>query len=178
MFRALLLVSTALVAVHPTARAADFEPYTAYDWIGFYVRAHADYGAPSSNGAFDTSEEADFNIQMDNIILGAEADISFTDYFGATEDNRNNIIDAGVDFHASLRARAGFAVDTLPARRFGVDKITRRNFYVSQPFTEAITAFSRQLASESIATRHLVPIETVARKTQTSKNCRIAVSVH
>ncbi len=137
MLRKFLLTTSVLISTVSFAQAADIEPVAAFDWTGFYVGAHVGYGDPSFDGVFDTGEsddeersfaddinadgilgglQAGYNYQIDNIVLGIEADISFTDFSGDTEDDEpdeEDGIKADVDFLASLRARAGFAVDNV-----------------------------------------------------------------
>jgi outer membrane immunogenic protein len=121
-----------------TAAAADVEAQppadTVYDWSGFYLGAHVGYGEADVSGQFDESDtnsddpspndlklngilggaQAGFNWQINNFVLGAEGDVSVTDW----SDSKASTVDpekisADVDLLASLRARVGFAVDTL-----------------------------------------------------------------
>jgi outer membrane immunogenic protein len=119
------------------ADAADVEAppaETLYDWTGFYLGAHVGYGQADVSGTFrdsdtDSSEpspndlelngivggaQAGFNWQINNFVLGAEGDVSVTDWSDSksTPDGSEKI-SADVDLLASLRARVGFAVDTL-----------------------------------------------------------------
>lgn len=121
-----------------TASAADVEaeppPDTLYDWSGFYIGAHLGYGQADVGGEFRDSDtdssdpspndlklngivggaQAGFNWQINNFVLGAEGDVSATDWSDskvATGDDAE--ISADADLLASLRARVGFAVDTL-----------------------------------------------------------------
>jgi outer membrane immunogenic protein len=145
MLKRLLLASTLSVSMIPAAVAADIEPPpSVFDWSGFYIGGHVGYGDPSFGGKVDSAEadftgtgaiaygkdinadgilgglQAGYNVQMDSVVLGAEADISLTDFSGSTKDK---VIDEGddvpdklkaeIDWLASLRARAGFAMDTL-----------------------------------------------------------------
>ncbi len=135
MLKKTLLASSFLMSMISIARAADVDAAPSFDWTGPYVGIHAGYGVPSFDGAFDTGElpthedvtypddiDADgfvgggqvgYNHQIDNIVLGVEADISFTDFAGDTVDDQSDIVEAKLDYLASLRARAGFALDNL-----------------------------------------------------------------
>jgi outer membrane immunogenic protein len=120
------------------AEAADIEAPAAFDWTGFYIGGHLGYGDPSFDGIYDSGEidagnpedatyaddidadgilggaQAGYNIHTDSIVVGVEADISFTDFSGDAEDADGfDKIKADVDFLASARLRLGFALDTL-----------------------------------------------------------------
>jgi outer membrane immunogenic protein len=117
------------------ASAADFvEPVPEWSWSGFYLGLHLGYGevvdvdgdwCPSEcefnfgdydlNGAVG-GVHAGYNWQMDSIVFGIEADVSFPDW----NDTVNNCGNSGgctsnatldVDLLASLRGRLGFAFD-------------------------------------------------------------------
>lgn len=137
MLKKTLLASSILALAASATLAADVETTPGFDWTGAYVGAHFGYGDPSLDGRFDTGEDdsefisfaddinadgilgglqAGYNYQIDNIVLGIEADISFTDFSGDTEDDdrdEGDGIKADIDYLASLRARAGLAADTL-----------------------------------------------------------------
>src|SRR5262245_61326395 len=143
MLRKLLFAGAFSVVSVPAVLAADIEaPPAVIDWSGFYAGAHVGYGDPSFDGVFDSGEDekenrsfpedidadgilggvqAGFNVQMDSLVLGAEADFSFTDFSGDTKDggfdglndDQRDRMDTHIDWLASLRARAGFAVDNL-----------------------------------------------------------------
>ena len=127
----LLLATTALVAFAAGAQAADLcvprSPVAAavvaptFNWTGFYVGAHAGYGFGRTTGfgpgpfPANTSGpliglQAGFNYQINQIVLGAEADIAF-----AAISGRNTAGIAPVLYRTnalgSVRARAGVAVD-------------------------------------------------------------------
>ena len=95
---------------------------------------HVGYGEADLSGAFHDSDtdrddpspndlklngivggaQAGFNWQINNFVLGAEGDVSVTDWSdskAASGDSEK--ISADVDLLASLRARVGFAVDAL-----------------------------------------------------------------
>ncbi|MBX9990591.1 outer membrane protein [Phreatobacter oligotrophus] len=125
-----LLATTALVAFTAGAQAADLgvprSPVAAavvapaFSWTGFYVGAHAGYGFGNSRfvalGVFPTSVngpllggQVGFNYQINQIVLGVEADLAFAAITGRPGNfpaisHRTNML-------GSLRARGGFAVD-------------------------------------------------------------------
>jgi len=126
----LLLATTALVAFAAGAQAADLGSprmpiaaavvAPAFSWSGFYLGAHVGYGFGNSrffNGiAFPTSVngplvggQIGFNYQINQIVLGAEADLAFAAITGRASNfpaisHRTNML-------GSVRARGGFAVD-------------------------------------------------------------------
>lgn len=124
-----LILSTAMSG---TALAADVVEDSAYDWTGFYLGAHAGYGwtdlkgqydgpgddFDDGDGPFDLDDsgflggaQVGYNYQIDQVVLGVEADISFLNW----KDQRTNGDDERVSFDTdllvSLRARAGYAFD-------------------------------------------------------------------
>jgi outer membrane immunogenic protein len=142
MIKNILLSGAALVLMCAAAKAADIIEPAAFDWTGFYIGGHAGYGEPSFDGVFDISEsdgsegeplpeettyaddlnadgfiggaQAGYNHHSDNLVIGIEADISFTDFKDDVADNDgNDIIEADIDLLASLRLRAGLAHDRL-----------------------------------------------------------------
>lgn len=117
------------------ARAADVvaEP-AAHDWTGFYIGAHVGYGEAYMDGCSDCGDpfsELDasdldlsgvvfgghlgYNVQMDSLVLGVEADYSWLGF----DDNANEAsgltdsLSGDVDYLASIRARAGYAMDDV-----------------------------------------------------------------
>lgn len=133
LFGALCIAFTA-----GAAAAADVEAEppadTLYDWSGFYLGGHVGYGEADVSGEFDDSNtnstdaspndlrlngivggaQAGFNWQINNFVLGAEGDVSVTGWSDSkVTPGESEKISADVDLLASLRARVGFAVDTL-----------------------------------------------------------------
>ena len=131
-----LLVSTTLSGV---ALAADVEtvPYQ-HDWTGLYVGGHVGYGWIDLKGAFDSFgvpeadfiddargsfelDDADFlggaqigyNVQIDKVVLGIEGDISFTSWKDSLTNRDNDRVAFDTDYFATLRARAGYAIDNV-----------------------------------------------------------------
>ena len=112
-----------------------------FSWTGCYIGGHAGWGRAEFDGIFDSGEldlvtplpeDAVFledldvdgfvgggqigcNWQMNQFILGAEGDFSFTDWDDRIEDisdaGANDAVKAEVNFLASLRGKAGFAFD-------------------------------------------------------------------
>jgi outer membrane immunogenic protein len=132
-----LLGAVCMGLVAGTAAAADVEAQppadTVYDWSGFYLGAHVGYGEADVSGDFRDSDtdssdpspndlqlngilggaQAGFNWQINNFVLGAEGDVSVTDWSDSKAGTAEEEISADADLLASLRARVGFAVDTL-----------------------------------------------------------------
>ncbi|MGE0004545.1 MAG: outer membrane protein [Parvibaculaceae bacterium] len=114
------------------ARAADVlaEPM-AHDWSGLYFGAHVGYGEASFDGCVDCGDDLDageldlsdfvggghlgYNIQMDSLVLGIEADFTwmgFDDTVNEAGGGSDRIL-GDVDYLASIRARAGYAMDEI-----------------------------------------------------------------
>lgn len=136
----LRLLSTVAAAVMLTgiaatgARAADIvaEP-AAYDWTGFYLGAHVGYGEANFDGCVDCGEDADsdmegseldlsdvvggghlgYNFQMDSLVLGIEADFTWVGFEDSYENANGDWLSGDVDYLASVRARAGYAMDDI-----------------------------------------------------------------
>lgn len=129
-----LFISTALSGA---ALAADVETPAVYDWTGFYVGGHVGYGSIDLKGVFDKGDGTDFhdtgsgrfdldddgflggaqigyNVQIDRLVLGIEGDFSFTDWSDDVQSRgRNREVSFDTDYFATLRARAGYAVDNI-----------------------------------------------------------------
>jgi outer membrane immunogenic protein len=117
------------------ARAADVVPEpVAHDWSGLYIGAHVGYGEAYMDGCSDCGDpfaELDasdldlndvvfgghlgYNFQMDSLVLGVEADFTWLGF----DDDANEAsglsdsISGDVDYLASIRARAGYAMDDV-----------------------------------------------------------------
>lgn len=143
MLKHILVASFLSALVSGTALSADIEaPPLEFDWTGFYAGGHVGYGDPSFDGVFDISEsdgsegeilpeettyaddlnadgviggaQVGYNLQNGNLVFGIEADVSFTDFSDETADGEgDDIIEADIDFLASLRLRGGLAHDRL-----------------------------------------------------------------
>lgn len=138
--------STMLAAVMlaSAANAADVAA-PVYDWTGFYVGANAGIAWNNSSlnqdvylggvresdlrnnidgdqTAFTAGGILGFNYQMDQIVLGAEADFN---YLGFGDDNKRDVSDFfategaysktsfEADWYGTIRARLGFAIDNV-----------------------------------------------------------------
>lgn len=138
----ILLASTMLVGLATAASAADFgspPPPISANWTGFYVGAHAGwlgttnsvrinqfvgggdgFNLTADRSGFNGGLFAGYNLQMQQIVLGLDADIGFGP--GATVGNSTfTVINAvggtgtvgvraGLNWNAHLRARAGLAL--------------------------------------------------------------------
>lgn len=122
------------VYVDPAPAAA---PIAAYDWSGFYAGLHAGYGVASMNGLFDNGGapggpynlstidpdgflggvHIGYNWQWDQLVFGIEGDVTGAALkdgaTGAPSAGQTINIAAEVDLLASIRARAGLAIDNL-----------------------------------------------------------------
>jgi len=116
------------------ARAADIvaEP-VAHDWTGFYIGAHVGYGEANFDGCADCEDspgsdmegsELDlsdvvggghlgYNFQMDSLVLGVEADFTWVGFKDSYETANGDHLSGDVDYLASIRARAGYAMDDM-----------------------------------------------------------------
>ena len=129
----LLLATSSIVAFAAGAQAADLgvprSPVAsavvapAFNWTGFYLGAHAGYGfgrtTPSDAGLsfpMNTSGglvggQIGFNYQINQIVLGAEADLAFAGISGSRASLAPQVLFVRTSMLGSVRARAGFAVD-------------------------------------------------------------------
>ena len=145
-----VLAGSALVAalsIASAAQAADVAVPAAYDWTGFYLGANA--GVSWNNSSVNTDYSVDgvklgdinnningdqaaftaggilgYNYQIDQIVLGVEADFN---YLGFSENgNRNGTLDhlgtpidlaakgsVEADWFGTIRARLGYAIDNV-----------------------------------------------------------------
>ena len=124
----LLIATTALVAFAAGAQAADLgsrrAPVAAavvapaFSWTGFYVGAFAGYGwnnynivglgTGTGNGPL-LGATIGYNYQINQFVLGAEADLAFAAITGRPAAAPN--FSLRTNMLGSVRARAGFAVD-------------------------------------------------------------------
>lgn len=118
------------------ARAADVvaEP-TAHDWSGLYIGAHVGYGQANFDGCADCGGDPDsdldasdldlsdvvggahlgYNFQMDSLVLGIEGDFTWAGFDDSANEagGGSDRINGDVDYLASVRARAGYAMDDI-----------------------------------------------------------------
>jgi len=128
---ALLLSGFALTG----ARAADVTPEpTAHDWSGFYIGAHVGYGEAYMDGCVDCTDpdgildaskldlngivgggQIGYNYLMDSLLLGVEADFTWTGFNDDANEPSGAFgqVSGDMDYLASIRARAGFAMDDV-----------------------------------------------------------------
>lgn len=122
-----------LAATAGMARAAD-PVAEVTDWSGFYLGAHVGYGEANIEGCFDCGGsggaidqndldlngvlggvQAGYNVQMDSLVLGVEADLSlmdFSDQVNQPSGDPDNS-SADIDMLASVRGRLGIAMDDV-----------------------------------------------------------------
>jgi outer membrane immunogenic protein len=123
-------LSTALTGA---VMAADVEQPYMHDWTGLYVGGHVGWGWADLKGNYDGEAEdfdgfgdfklndddflggvqAGYNVQFDNIVLGIEADIALTSWKDDETNEDDERVSFDTDYFATLRARAGFAMDNV-----------------------------------------------------------------
>lgn len=126
-----LLVSSFICALSGFAQAADvIEPMPeALDWSGFYIGAQIGYGWGDFGVEIIDSEDgwdgdidgilggvhAGYNVQIDQFVLGLEADIEASDMDGSDklEPFEQDEETVEINFLGSIRARAGLAFDNV-----------------------------------------------------------------
>lgn len=137
----LILATIALALTASTAMAADLvvseEPAAveaaAFDWSGAYIGVNAGFGVLQANqptadydgywygsyyGNDDVSGDgfslgvgAGANAQFGNFVLGVDGDINWTNLEASDNDGTYYEIKSSWDWYATLRAKAGLAVD-------------------------------------------------------------------
>ncbi len=126
----LLLPLTAFAADLPYRASAPVAPVAATTWTGFYFGANAGVAIDrfSANGAkLDGSKsysvslhdnsatfgiQGGYNYQINNIVVGVEADIAATPWAKKSGKNASGkIVEGRVSALASLRGRVGFTFD-------------------------------------------------------------------
>lgn len=130
MRRFALIVAFACLPA-PAIAADIVDPPEAATWSGAYAGIHAGLGRgdvslyTTSSGAVPTDADtsgwiygahAGYNLQMNALVLGVEADIDGSDIGGEPDYSRYNSADGYVfsqNWQASLRARIGIANDKL-----------------------------------------------------------------
>lgn len=133
-----LIVATLMTttAICGGALAADPVQDFGHDWSGFYIGAHVGYGEADVHGKYTGDPGDDFlldnggnfdlelnsivggiqaghNWQMGNIVLGVEMDATLVDWSDKLINGSGELVSAETDFVATLRGRAGLAVDNL-----------------------------------------------------------------
>jgi len=132
----LLLAAAASLLTRSGAQAADIVEPTAYDWTGPYIGLQAGYGwdKPSVNldksPALATADQdadsftrdgfvggafAGYLFQHESLLLGLEGDVEYSGMDGSTKAVQGTAdvgrLESDIDWLASLRLRAGFAMD-------------------------------------------------------------------
>lgn len=125
-----LLVVTALsgfVAFAGSASAADPVVDLPHDWSGFYIGVQGGYGWGSDNnvvesGGITLEEDLEgfvggahlgWNTQFDSIVLGIEADVEASSMDADITGGADNTAELDINALGSLRARVGYAMDTV-----------------------------------------------------------------
>lgn len=116
-------------AIISAPEPAPVQDYAAFNWTGGYIGAHAGYGWGNTEDVNNPEAskvkpkgalggvQAGYNWQFDNnVVLGAEADVSFGNIKKSWAGNDTNQYDSyyGSDeirTHGSVRARLGYAAD-------------------------------------------------------------------
>jgi outer membrane immunogenic protein len=128
----LLALSTVLASAadmrRPAPYAAPYQaPYAPYfSWTGFYLGANGGYGwgdsrwnfPGGSTGDFDVAGAifgvtAGYNFQMGAVVIGAEADVNWTNIHGNTTNNCAPGCFTNNTWLTTVRGRVGYAVDRL-----------------------------------------------------------------
>lgn len=138
----LLLSTAAILAFSSSAIAADLytpmpEPAPAFSWSGFYAGVNAGYAwgetkgtdvdgwtnaanapwtAKAKGDGFTGGGQIGYNFQMNQIVFGGEADISYLDVSGRSVRNPgflDNYVASGDGFLGTVRGRLGFSFDRM-----------------------------------------------------------------
>jgi outer membrane immunogenic protein len=138
VFNKLIVLTAALAAGSTAAIAADLSsPYiipssysaSGFDWSGFYIGVAGGYGTSRftatsvSTGVVNSADysggllgvTAGANAQFDQFVLGAEGDILWSGMGGSGACSAAPAFSctSSVDWQGTLRARAGFALDSV-----------------------------------------------------------------
>ncbi len=135
MFKSLTLAASAALLFTSSAMAADAVVYNepapvvvdTFSWTGGYIGAHAGYGWGKTNDVNNLGSpekkmkgglggiQAGYNYQFDNnMVLGAEADISFSGVkknWNDTDAYSTYYTQDKIGTHGTVRARLGYAAD-------------------------------------------------------------------
>jgi outer membrane immunogenic protein len=136
MIKRFLFPASALIALASIANAADTPAAPlAYDWSGLYAGVNAGYAWGETKGTdingwispfpdVESSLTADgdgltaggqigYNMQMESLVLGVEADLSYLDVSGSETSSvyPDNHVVSDDGYLGTLRARLGFAAD-------------------------------------------------------------------
>jgi outer membrane immunogenic protein len=121
---AALLASSAFAADLPRRSAPVAPAFTAapvFSWTGFYVGANAGYGfgSPTGRGSavfadtkgFVGGGQIGYNHQINQVVLGLETDLQFTDMHGKNSGVGVAGTKSSLPYFGTVRGRAGIAVD-------------------------------------------------------------------
>lgn len=125
MLSAILMLTTANQAADlgwNSGASPIYSPTPASGWSGFYAGVSGGYGfgtatvapapgaqASNGTGGWNLGGQAGYNMDMGGFILGAEADLQWSN-LGYTEDIAGvGSFKTGIDFYGTLRGRAGMA---------------------------------------------------------------------
>ncbi|MGE0238934.1 MAG: outer membrane protein [Parvibaculaceae bacterium] len=126
-------------ALSGAVMAADVEQPYMHDWTGLYVGGHVGWGWIDLKGSYQTEDavpgldfldggegafklkddgflgglQAGYNLQINNFVLGIEGDVSFVNWDEELTNFEGEQVSFDTDFVATLRARAGFAMDNF-----------------------------------------------------------------
>jgi len=130
----LLLASVVIISTSTATTAADLAAPApeVYDWTGGYIGLNA--GAAWNNSELDISElvlglsldgddtvftggvEAGYNWQMDNVVIGVEADFNYLGFDEEREVDGQQLdfsLKMKANWFGTLRGRVGFAADNM-----------------------------------------------------------------
>lgn len=126
MIGKLVVAGAVLALMVGRVEAADVETPVAYDWSGLYLGIQGGYAWAdvNINDGVDLDQDIDvdgiwgggyagYNFQIDQIVLGIEADINAADLDGEDELQPDNDLLVDIDWFASVRGRIGFAWDRI-----------------------------------------------------------------
>ena len=141
MFGKLVLGGIAAIALSGAALAADLPsrkapaaiaPLPTFTWTGFYVGVNGGYyfgqgkasnilfrGLGQPGASFDTNGglvgiQGGYNLQIDKIVLGVEADIDYADIKGSYSFPAPVVtLSSKLNYLGTVRARVGYAADRL-----------------------------------------------------------------
>jgi outer membrane immunogenic protein len=154
--RAVALAGVAVIAASGAASAADMyrkappaapvaAPVSAYNWTGFYAGANlggewlndkmstAAGSATRTPGSVFGGLQAGYNYQINQFVLGAEADVGYGRPSGTTVYGRGE-----GNWSGTVRARAGYAIDNVLL--YGTGGLAWKNFKLNDTAVERTTS--------------------------------------
>jgi outer membrane immunogenic protein len=114
-------VILAAAAMPNVANAADAFVPASDTWTGPYIGAFGGYASLDTDGTYEDEDIVDggpvegvllggqvgYNHQMDNIVLGLEADAAYSFADGDVADDDNEVAETDLNFLGTVRGRAG-----------------------------------------------------------------------